>query len=364
MGSGYRSRRRPESVSAGAALVALAVLVGCGGGGLKGRTPDEKALSAAALGVNGADENIPVLVKAIQTEPEIVQSSAIVALGRIGTKSAVAALSEFADSDVALIRRTVCQALQDVDPSAYDEAARVLVEIGQRALPRGAGEDPDHGTRRAAVTSLAVIRSPISSEFLIDRVKHDPDGELRNAAVKTLGRIKATSAVDALIEVYETDDEKNRSWAIEALGEIGDPRAVPTLTAALADYHGVTRGKAAWSLWQIEKQQAVPPVEQALAVEQDDMPAIVMAHVLALAGNADAVPFIEDRMQRAADNMARAEAARVLGEVGRRESVVALDRAYEQDRDGFVKREAALAIQKLFEEYPGSESLVAQPPGR
>lgn len=364
MGPGRRSRHRVVPLLAGAALLVLLALLGCGRGELKGRTPDEKALSAAALGVNGADENIPILVQAIRTEPEVVQSSAITALGRIGTKAAVEALGEFAGSEVTLIRRSVCQALQDVDPAAYDDAARILVEMGKRALPRGAGDDPDHGTRRAAVTSLAVIRSPVSSDFLIDRIKHDPDGELRNAAVKTLGRIKEPLAIDALIEVYRNDDEKNRSWAIEALGEIGDPRAIPTVSEALGDYHAVTRGKAAWALWQIAQAEAVPPVEQALAVEQDDMPAVVMAHVLALAGRPDAVPFIEDRMQRGADSMARAEAARVLGEVGRSESVVALDRAFEQDRDGFVKREAALALQKLFEKYPGSEALIAQQPGR
>lgn len=355
--------RRLAAVLAAAFLTVLLIAPGCGGGGLKGGTPDERAISAATLGVNGADENIPVLVEAIETEPDIVQASAITSLGRIGTPAAVAALAKFAHSEVSLTRRAVCQALQDVLPEAHPDAAKVLVEIGKSTLPKGPGDDPSMEVRRAAVTSLAVIQSPLSADFLTDRALNDPEEGIRNASVKTLGRIKAVGAVDALMQIYEVDDEKNRAWAIESLGEIGDPRAIPTVIKALADYHGVTRGKAAWALWQLQKADCAPVVQQALAVEQDDMPGIVMAHVLVLAGQPQAIEYLEDQVIRGRNNMARAEAARALGEVGRKESVIALDRAFREDRDGLVLREASLAIQKLFEKYPGSQSLVSSPPG-
>lgn len=363
MPSGHRPPSYPAAVLVAAILAVLAAAPGCGRGGIKGRTPDERAISAAALGVNGADENVPVLVEAIETEPDVVQASAITALGRIGTPAAVAALARFAHSEVTLTRRAVCQALQDVLPESYPDAARVLIEIGQSTLPKGPGDDPNMEVRRAAVTSLAVIQSPLSGEFLTDRAANDPEEGIRNASVKTLGRIKYPGAVDALMQIYEVDDEKNRAWAIEALGEIGDPRAVPTVLKALSDFHGVTRGKAAWSLWQLQQAQCVEPVQQALAIEQDDMPSIVMAHVLVLAGQTEAVQYLEDQLIRGRTNMARAEAARALGEVGRRESVIALDRAFREDRDGLVLRESSLAIKKLFEKYPGSESLVTPPPG-
>lgn len=355
--------RLPAVVPVAAILVLLIVAPGCGGRGLEGRTPDERAVSAAALGVNGADENVPLLVEAIETEPEVVQASAITALGRIGTPAAVAGLAKFAHGEVTLNRRAVCQALQDVLTPSYPDAAKVLVEIGKSTLPRGPGDDPHMEVRRAAVTSLAVIRSPLSGEFLIDRAVNDPEEGIRNASIKTLGRIRDPRAVDALMQIYEVDDEKNRAWAIEALGEIGDPCAVPTVLKALADYDGVTRGKAAWALWQVQKAECAGPVQQALAVEQDDMPSIVMAHVLVLSGHAQAIEYLEDQLIRGRTNVARAEAARVLGEVGRKESVVALDRAFREDRDGLVLRESGLAIRKLFEKYPGSESLVTPPPG-
>jgi len=363
MHSGRRSPFHPAAVLAAATLAVLAAAPGCGRGGLGGRTPDERAVSAAALGVNGADQNVAILVEAIETEPEVVQASAITALGRIGTPAAVAGLAKFATSEVEMVRRSVCQALQDVLPQAYPDAAGVLVEIGKRALPKGPGNDPNREERQSAVTSLAVIQSPLSVGFLIDRATNDPEEGIRNASIKTLGRLKDPRAVDALMQIYEVDDEKNRAWAIEALGEIGDPRAVPTVVKALSDYHGVTRGKAAWALWQLKKAECAGPVQQALAVEQDDMPAIVMAHVLVLSGQPQAIEYIEDQLARGRNNMARAEAARVLGEVGRKESVIALDRAFGEDRDGLVQRECGIAIRKLFEKYPGSESLVTPPPG-
>jgi HEAT repeat protein len=363
MHSGRHPSFLPAAALIGAILAVLVATSGCRRGGLEGRTPDERAVSAAALGVNGADENVAVLVEAIETEPDVVQGNAITALGRIGTPAAVAGLAKFAHSEVSLTRRAVCQALQDVLPQSYPDAAKVLIEVGKSTLPKGPGNDPNMEVRRAAVTSLAVIQSPLSAEFLTDRALNDPEEGIRNASVKTLGRIKAPQAVDALMQIYEVDDEKNRAWAIEALGEIGDPRAIPTVIKALADYHGVTRGKAAWSLWQLEKAECAGPVQQALAVEQDDMPSIVMAHVLVLSGQPQAIEYIEDQLIRGRTNMARAEAARTLGEVGRKESVIALDRAFREDRDGLVLREASIAIKKLFEKYPGSESLVTPSPG-
>jgi len=364
MDPGHRPSRFSAAVPVAAMLVSLLAAPGCGGGGLKGRTPDERAIAAAALGVNGANENVDVLVRAIETEPEVVQAGAITALGRIGTPAAVAGLAKFANSEVTLTRRAVCQALQDVLPEAYPDAAKVLVAVGESTLPKGPGSDPLMEVRRAAVTSLAVIQSPLSADFLIGRALNDPQEGIRNASVKTLGRLKTPKAVEVLMQIYEVDDEKNRAWAIEALGEIGDPRAVPTVVKALSDFHGVTRGKAAWALWQLQQAESAGPVQQALAVEQDDLPAIVMAHVLVLCGKPEAIQYLEDQLVRGRTNMARAEAARVLGDVGRKESVVALDRSFREDRDGLVLRESSIAIKKLFEKYPGSESLVTPPPGK
>ena len=336
-------------------LLTTVLLAACGGGdGLPGRTPDEKAVAAAELGQNGADENIPKLVRAIETEPELVQVSAVVALGRIGTPTAVEALAKFANHESRQIRLAVAQALQDVLPEAYPDAARVLVEMGKHCLPRGPGDDPDLGIRRAVVTSLAVIRQPVGIDYLLDRLRSDYDENIRNTAVKTLGRLKDPRAVDVLIDVFHNDNTHNQAWAIEALGEIGDPRAIPVVREALdidVTYDAIIRGKAAWALMQLAGKDAIPDLEKALAREPDDMAAVRMAHALAKLGVEEAIPVLEDRLLHAEREFARAEAARALRDVGRRESFAVVDRAFREDRSGLVKKEAGQTAIELIRRF-------------
>ncbi|GEM_PF-5041960 len=356
MPSNRRAGRRPGNPHLPFLLLLVVVLAAaCGGGqGLPGKTPDEKAIAAAELGVNGADENIPVLLHAVETEPELVQTSAIVALGRIGTPAAVEALGKLSNHEARRIRLAVAQALQDVLPEAYPEAAKVLVEMGRHCLPKGPGKDPDREIRRAVVTSLAVVQQPVGLDYLVDRLKNDYDENVRNTAVKTLGRLKDPRAVDVLIEVFHTDNTHNQAWAIESLGEIGDPRAIPTVKEALdidVTYDAIVRGKAAWALMQLAGKDAIPDLEEALAKEPDDMAAVRMAHALAKLGVKEAIPVLEDRLLHAEREFARAEAARALKDVGRKESFEVVDRAFREDRSGLVKKEAGQAAIALIRKY-------------
>ncbi|UCF67538.1 MAG: HEAT repeat domain-containing protein [Acidobacteriota bacterium] len=347
-------RQTPRLTGIVLLLVCAGLLAACGGG-LGGGTPDEKALAAAQLGKRGANENIATLVEAIETQPELVQINAVDALGRIGTKRAVDALARFIEHESLLVRVAVAQALRDVEPEFYPDAAEVLVRMGEQALPRGPGDDPALEVRRTVTTSLAVVKQPAGIDFLLQRLANDYDENIRNASVMTLGRLGDPRAVDSLIEVYHTDNNRNRSWAVEALGEIGDPKGLATVLEALQDFDAVTRGKAAWAVMQLQGDRAREVIEQALAIEEDDLAAVVMAHCLALMGDKAAVAFLEDRTLRARSELARAEAARILGDVGRRESMEVLDKAFYEDRDGLVKREAGISMRKLIERFP-SES--------
>lgn len=337
-------------------LVVLAFLASCQGRGLPGSTPDERAVAAAQLGINGENQNIPILLDAIRTDQELVQVQAINSLGRIGTVEAVAALAEAAKSESRVCREGVALALRDIAPESYAAAADVLVEMGKHHLPRSDGSDPNLTVRQAIVTSLGVLQQPAGIEFLVQRLKDDHDEHIRNAAVLTLGRIGDSRALDLLIDVYKTDNQKNRTWAIESLGNIGDERGLPYVIEALSDYDPVCRGKAAWALMQLQGEGCREAVTEALAVEEDDMPAVVMAHVLVLLGDPRAVALIEDRAILAKSNFARAEACRILGDVGRKETIPVLDKAFHNDRDGLVKKEASVAIRKLFKKFPPEES--------
>lgn len=332
-------------------LLVIGLAAGCGGS-LNGNTPEERAIAAGKLGINGADDNLPILAKAVEQEPEVVQLQAVQAMGRIGTLAAVTSLEKFMTHESKLIRIGVAQALQDVLVPSYPEAARVLVKMGERARPNSPSDDPFREERRAIVTSLAVLQQPVALDYLIERARTDHDQNIHEAAARTLGRLKDPRAVDLLIDSYHKDNERIRALVIEALGAIGDPRGLPVVREAFTDRDAVTRGKAAWSLMQLEGKGAIPVLRQAVNVEQNDLPAVVMAHALALLGETDAVPLLEDRLLNASNEMARAEAGRSLAEVGRLESFAVVDKAFNEDRDGLVKREAGIAARKLLERYP------------
>lgn len=340
----------------------LLILSGCNSLELPGDDPSAKAVAAAKLGINGADQNIPILDYALENEPEIVQLQSIQALGRIGTDKAVAVLEKFSNHDTRLVRIAVAQALQDVLPQAHESATKVLVKMGERVRPKSPAEDPRADERTAIVTSLAVVKHPASVDYLIERLRTDHVQNILEATTRTLGRVKDPRAIDALIESYGRDNERIRAIAIEALGLIGDPRGAETVTRALQDLDAVTRGKAARSLFQIQGKAAIPVLRAHLAAESADMPAIVTAHVLALLGEQDAVPFLEDRILNAASELARAEAGKALAEVGRIESFLIVDKAFHQDRDGLVKREAGLAAIALLEKYPELKAKGLQAP--
>lgn len=343
--------KKPQAAMFLAGVLLVLPLAGCGGG-LSGSTPDERAVAAGKLGETRANGNIPILVEAIRSEPQVVQLQAIDSLSKIGTAEAVEALSEFKDHEAGIVRSAIAQALREVLPEAYPQAAEVLVEMGKAALPRENGEDPERDVRQTIVTSLAVVQQPSSLDFLLDRMRHDTKEGIRNAAVQTIGSLGDERGVEVLIDVYHTDNEKNRAWAIESLGKIGSPKGLEVIREALDDYDAICRGKAAWALMKIEGKEAVPELQAALEEETDDMPAVVMAHALALLGVEEAVPYLEERVLQARSPLARAEAARVLGEVGRPESLEVLDRAFNEDRDGLVKREAGRSAMALLERYP------------
>ena len=62
----------------------------------------------------------------------------------------------------------------------------------------------------------------------------DDDADMRWVAVDALGKIGDPVAVPALVQMLDTDtDDKVRRWAVWALGKIGDSSAIPALAQAM-----------------------------------------------------------------------------------------------------------------------------------
>lgn len=80
------------------------------------------------------------------------------------------------------------------------------------------------------------------------------------AVAEALGKLGDTRAVEPLIAALQDEDVELRRAAAQALGEIGDSRAVEPLIAALRDKDIELRRVAARALGEIEDAQAVEPL--------------------------------------------------------------------------------------------------------
>lgn len=92
--------------------------------------------------------------------------------------------------------------------------------------------DSDADIRSSAISVASAFEDPRVVPATIELLK-DPDWWLRISAADTLGKLKDPRAVEPLIAALPDADVK---WAaIEALGRIGDARALPALGRMLAD---------------------------------------------------------------------------------------------------------------------------------
>jgi signal transduction histidine kinase len=116
-------------------------------------------------------------------------------------------------------------------------------------------KDKDWKVRKNSLDALIRIGAPVVGT-LIDVFK-DADGTIRAAAAEALGKIGDIRAVEPLIDALKDTHHSVRRAAAEALGKIGDTHAVEPLIAALDDEHLDVRMSVIWSLRHLKDVRAV-----------------------------------------------------------------------------------------------------------
>jgi HEAT repeat protein len=166
--------------------------------------------------------------------------------------------------------------------------------------------------RRQAAQALGEIGDPRAVPHLID-VLQDKDPLIRRHAVEALGKIRDKRAVPALITVLDGREEPSfiRTAAAGSLGLIEDPAAVPALIRALHATDWDVRSRAARSLGKIGDVRAIAPL---LAVLEDKDPLIRGYAVDALGGIGDlsAVKPLAEVLEKDDDKVVRKKAERAL----------------------------------------------------
>jgi len=145
----------------------------------------------------------------------------------------------------------VLQALADEDQRVLLKAiAAVNKEMGEASAKRVAAllKNPHPQVREAAAIALGKIGTKDAQAALLEALA-DKEENVRWFAVESLRKLGATEAVPRLVGLLENDaSPRVREITASALGDLGQPAAVPALRAALRDKNDRVRDRAAAAL--------------------------------------------------------------------------------------------------------------------
>ena len=130
-------------------------------------------------------------------------------------------------------------ALDEQNPQLTWEAAKSLILISSSEATQEvinilfAGKDPHN--RVAAAYVLGLSGDSRAVEPLIQVVGGTDLPEVRSHAAEALGNLADDKATDFLINALEDNSAEVRFWSAFALGEIGNPKAIPELEKLSAE---------------------------------------------------------------------------------------------------------------------------------
>jgi HEAT repeat protein len=302
---------------------------------------DTRHAAVVGLGRIGDRRATAPLVTVLLNEPGLRVATAG-ALARIGDGAAFAALLGLVGDPDPAVRQAVVAALnsighpemaarvapllRDDDACVRESAVRIAGYFGYQPCAGdllAACRDPEAAVRRAALEHLAFLDDPRAVETLLGALD-DRDPVMRAAAVQSLGRVdddrvglplltalgdadpwvryfaaralgdhRHAPAVDELTRAAMDDPAGHvRLAALDALGSIGDPAAIPAIAALSASEDSERAAAALRALGRIDHPDVWPPLKAALRVDEDARRASA-AEAIAQAGGRDAIELLE-----------------------------------------------------------------------
>ncbi|MBN1642454.1 MAG: HEAT repeat domain-containing protein [Anaerolineae bacterium] len=299
-----------------------------------------RAQAATALGELQDPRAIPALGRALYDFVEVRQRATQALVG-FGPALALATLRTALIAEDANVRAAAAEAMGILGDSAVQEALLAALQDPSVAVRQNAASalttacDPSFAPRaqmiRSLVTGEATERERAAAQLgeirerraeppLTWALTYDPEATVRLAAAHALERLGAApaellaqalgtgddalavavlvelgaDAVPPLIAVVETDDGAAQRAAISALGQIGDPRAIPALIAATESVKGRMRELATRALGSMVGDPRVVP--HLISLLQDSNPDVQGAAVVVLGQSGDpraAAPLVQ-----------------------------------------------------------------------
>ena len=238
--------------------------------------------AANALIRIGDERAVSSLINALNDPESKVRSRAATALGNIGDNNAVNHLINSSMDRNSSVREESVRALHKIGWTPNTDERSIKFLIGQRDFNRCAeiGEpaiiplintfNSDSETRNKAVKAIVKIGEPAINPLL--NALNNPNPVIIRKACDALGLIGDPRAVIPLTERLNDPEKYVRRRAANALIRIGDERAVDPLINALNDSEYKVRMRAAEALGNIGDKKAIQPLEYLL---NDERPEVV-----------------------------------------------------------------------------------------
>ena len=201
-------------------------------------------LAARSLGYSKSGKAVDALEKALENPSQVVRNNAALALGNIGTDRAVLALIAAAPKADQRVQYSIAQALSQTkkpsavaalmrmskqgEPNFRANALSLLGEAGDPdAIPvlRVAMQDTNPVIRASAIRGLGYLKDRSAIPDLVNMMD-DPMAQIRGAAVNALVEFKDPALTEVVARRLSDPEEAVRSVTLDALERNGDPMAI------------------------------------------------------------------------------------------------------------------------------------------
>ena len=226
------------------------------------KSGDNEVIREAAFqaGEHGYVETVPYLASLLKTNHLGLQEAADHALRSIGGKETVQAVAPLLRSDDAPVRNlsmdilrevgaqdfpSLVELVHDADPDIRIFATDILGSsaslLAVEPLCDALLKDPEVNVRYQAAVSLGDLANPAAAKCLNKAMQDDE--WVQYAVIEALAKIKHSSSVDALVKALNTSSDLVASMIFDALGDVGNVKAVTMLLRHLDKASTALRNK-------------------------------------------------------------------------------------------------------------------------
>lgn len=177
---------------------------------------------------------------------------------------AIQALGDLGDERAV---KPLVDAMDDESLAVREKTARSLGKLGKQeagdALILSLSKNTDLSIVCATIEALGQIGESRAVDPLLGFLTHK-ESQIRECTAAALGKLRDSRAVDALIAALNDEQERVRWYAADSLGKIGNPVGVDSLMKLLSDTSARVRESAVTALGQIGNEQAIESLIKAL----------------------------------------------------------------------------------------------------